>query len=288
MPVAAKPVLIVYDQVWNCKTKEYYMQNKYVGREIKTDQFKNVLSTYLNNGERLLVHHIPVLLEKIYALARIIYRLKGYRFYGCSLLFIYEGDRDVQDEYIKELEPPTLKSKRSESLDRHGGRRQEHIINLEPLRRSRSEDVLTRHVLKRAVGRKKRGEVMLRIVDFAHTTTGHDYVHYPIDENLNDWQRLSSGKGYQADVDPKTGFIYSRFPPHFEKQPDVGFLFGLKNLAEILEEIWNEESARRFKASQNSERDLLGALPTYGRDIFDLLYGSTGSPGVLDPGMLST
>jgi len=279
-------------QVWNGKTKEYYTQNKYVGREIKADQFKSVLSTFLHDGERLLVHHIPVLLQKIYGLARIIYRLKGYRFYGCSLLFIYEGDREVQDEYIKELEPPTLKSKRSESLDRHGGRSQDHIINLEPLRRSRSEDVLARPVLKRAAtGKKKRGEVILRIVDFAHTTTGHDYLHYPPDEDVDTWQRLSSGKGYQADIDPETGLIYSRFPPHFPEEPDVGFLFGLKNLASILEEIWNEESARRLKTSRfgdNSKHDALGALPTYGRDIFDSIYGSPDSPGTLDPGMLST
>lgn len=279
------------EQVWNCKTKEYYTQNKYVGREIKADQFKSVLTMFLHDGERLLVHHIPGLLQKIYALARIIYRLKGYRFYGCSLLFIYEGDREVQDEYIKELEEPSSsKTKRSESLDRRSNRYQDHIINLEPLRRSRSEDVLTRSILLKPVpGKKKRGEIMLRIVDFAHTTTGHDYLHYPANEELSNFPRLSSGKGYQADVDPETGLIYSRFPPHYPDEPDVGFLFGLKNLANILEEIWNEESARRLKSSR-FDRAIsdLGSLPTYGKDIFDLIYGTDDTSGVLDPGMLST
>ncbi|KIM25863.1 hypothetical protein M408DRAFT_57511, partial [Serendipita vermifera MAFF 305830] len=130
--------------VWNTVKKEYVSQNKYTGREIRTEDFPSVLASFFNNGECLLTYHIPLLLQKLSALAQIIYRLKGFRFYGCSLLFIYDGDATIQTEYERSI--------------------------------------------------------------------------------------LQSGKGYQAQVDPETGLLYARFPPHHPDQPDLGFLFGLKNL----------------------------------------------------------
>jgi len=80
--------------VWNNTTRSYVTQNKYNGREIKADDFASVLASFLHDGERLLVHQIPILLSKIYSLAKIVHRLKGYRFYGCSVLLIYDGDNE--------------------------------------------------------------------------------------------------------------------------------------------------------------------------------------------------
>ena len=317
-------------------------QNKYSGREIKTDDFASVIASFLHDGERLLVHQIPILLSKIYSLAKIVNRLKGYRFYGCSVLLIYDGDREVQDVLISQTcEQPSSRKQRGESLERRRNH-QKHLSgsssgkNLStstpkiyqpsdagcekldhdsqsdsppptPLRRSHSEDLMVGPVAKRChISRpRKRGEVNLRIVDFAHTTTSHDWLPYP-DPSMDKYspahfnaqhpkvEEVASGKGYVADIDPATGRIYARFPPHHPDQPDRGFLWGLKNMAETLESLWNQERVRRMKGSGSStclgsstssessihsspsstcEAEQLPPLSAYGKEIFAEIFG---------------
>ncbi|KAH7931290.1 SAICAR synthase-like protein [Leucogyrophana mollusca] len=276
-------------QVWNQTTQSYVTQDKYSGREVRADDFSSVLASFLYDGERLLVWQIPVLLQKLYALARIINRLKGFRFYGCSLLLIYDGDREAQEAFRSSaLEQPSSRSKRGESLERSRTRsigQQDHPA----LRRSHSEDLLVGPVAKRPGGRRKRGEVNVRLVDFAHTTTGRDWLPYPPPAGHDVMQQVSSSKGYQAEVDPETGLVYARFPPHFPEEPDRGFLFGLKSLTETLEKIWNEERLKRIKTARDSTSNPLCQLPPLpidGKEIFDEVFG--GPDADEDPGMLST
>jgi hypothetical protein len=182
-----------------------------------------------------------------------------------------------------------------------------------PLRRSHSEDLLLGPIAKRNGSNRprKRGELNLRLVDFAHTTTGRDWLPYPdpsFDRFSNspasapppEVEEVTSGKGYVADIDPETGLIYARFPPHYPDKPDRGFLWGLKNLAESLEKIWNEERVRRmkysslssstspssssFSASSPKEPEQLSALPTYGKEIFAQIFGEDEE----DTGMISS
>ncbi|EJD54065.1 hypothetical protein AURDEDRAFT_110697 [Auricularia subglabra TFB-10046 SS5] len=277
-------------QVWNRVEETYKTQNKYAGREVRAEEFPSVLASFFHDGERLLVHHIPSILQKLYALARIIYRLKGYRFYGCSLLFIYDGDGEVQDAALQAArESPTSRSKRGESLDRTAAY-QPHAARHTSLRRSHSEDLLVGPVAKRSHRHRKRGEVNIRIVDFAHTTTGRDFLPYPPEGILQPViAPVQSGKGYHADVDPESGLIYARFPPKHAEQPDLGFLFGLRSIARALEGIWDAERVRRFKAAAragaHASDDLLGALPGEGKEIFDAIFPGDYAP---DPGELST
>jgi len=322
--------------VWNNATQSYVTQNKYSGREIKVDDFASVLASFLHDGERLLVHQIPILLAKIYSLARIVNRLKGYRFYGCSVLLIYDGDHEIQDVLISQTcEQPSSRKQRGESLERRKNH-QRHLSGSSsgknsavptlkpfiaegekpdqdspsspkptPLRRSHSEDFMVGPVAKRCHNSRprKRGEVNLRIVDFAHTTTGHDWLPYP-DPSMDKYspahfnsqhpkvEEVASGKGYVADIDPATGCIYARFPPHHPDQPDRGFLWGLKNVAKTLESLWDQERVRRMKGSGSSagssassgssvhsspssvyEPEQLPPLSTYGKEIFAEIFG---------------
>ncbi|KAF8511727.1 hypothetical protein BU17DRAFT_54492, partial [Hysterangium stoloniferum] len=78
-------------RVWDHATQSYTTQNKYAGRDILMEDFQSVFASFLHDGEQLLVYHIPALLQKLHALEQVIKRLKGYRFYGCSLLFTYDG-----------------------------------------------------------------------------------------------------------------------------------------------------------------------------------------------------
>ncbi|QRV72719.1 inositol-hexakisphosphate kinase [Ceratobasidium sp. AG-Ba] len=276
-------------QVWNTRKQVYTTQNKYTGREIRTEDFQNTLASFFNDGERLLVYHIPPLLHKLCALARIIHRLKGYRFYGCSLLFIYDGDREAQDTYIRYVsENPSSRTKRGESLDRENGRAAEVDTTRKTLRRTASEDVLDGPPAKRNHhDKRKRGEVNIRLVDFAHTITNKEYTVVPPDYE----DEQPKGKGYGTAIDP-SGRLYARFPPHRPEEPDYGFLFGIKNLCSTLRSIWDEERGRRHKAARDGDQrvDQLPALSTEGRQIFDEIFGTSHRSGdtSVDPGMLST
>lgn len=276
-----------YFKVWNNVTQSYVTQDKYKGREIRPEDFDSVLASFLFDGENLLAYQIPVLLQKLYALARIISRLKGYRFYGCSILLIYDGDRESQEAFrASVLEHPSSRSKRGESLERRSSKLQDKIDS-PSLRRSHSEDLLVGSVAKRSSGRRKRGEVNVRIVDFAHTTTGRDWLPHPDSGNRGiPIETASSSKGYGADIDPETGLIYARFPPHYPDQPDRGFLTGLRSLTNILERIWNEERIHRIKASRDDPSIVpfqLPALPTDGKEIFNEIFDDDE-----DSGMIST
>ncbi|KAL1744292.1 SAICAR synthase-like protein [Schizophyllum fasciatum] len=281
-------------QVWNHKTQSYVTQDKYRGRELKPDDFRPVLASFLHDGERLLAHQIPTLLQKVYNLARIISRLRGYRFYGCSLLLIYDGDRESQEVFrASALENPSSRSKRGESLERQSRARSDRQREDRPLlRRSHSEDLLVGPVAARSNRRRKRGEINVRIVDFAHTTTGHDWLPHPSPSDNHKCVPLevtSSSSGYQAEVDPQTGLIYARFPPHYPEQPDRGFLWGLKSIAEALEQIWNDERIQRIKVSRDDPTAAarqLPALATDGKEIFEELFGSP--EGGEDLGCIST
>ncbi|KAF9075564.1 hypothetical protein BDP27DRAFT_1212474, partial [Rhodocollybia butyracea] len=286
-------------QVWNTQTQSYTTQDKYFGRSIQPEQFPCIptsitktlnpssfipssalspssTSFSLPSPNDILFYHIPPLLRKLYGLARIISRLKGYRFYGCSLLFIYDGDEDIQKGGDKRQ---TGKGHKQGLI---GGARHAHPPS----------------------ARSARGAVDVRLVDFAHTTTGRDWLSYPSDFDTSasavpsqthtststaptiTTTSFSSSTGYQADIDPSTGLIYARFPPHYPDEPDRGFIWGLKNLCTALEEIWEGERARREgrRDGNGDGQAELSRLPTEGREIFDEIFGG----GEDDPGMLST
>ncbi|KAG8883657.1 hypothetical protein FRB97_006146 [Tulasnella sp. 331] len=276
-------------QVWDNTTQSYATQDKYTGRDIRTEEFPSVLSSFLHDGENLLVYHIPVLLQKLYGLARLIYRLKGYRFYGCSLLFIYDGDREAQEHYKAATDAPTSRTKRGESLDRRD-RAVAPGVSKPTLRRTASEDLLLGPIAKRSHrGRRKRGELFIRIVDFAHTTTGRDYIPLSARPEVIDGTTAPNTKGYQADVDPETGLLLARFPPKRPEKPDLGFLFGIMNLCKTLETIWNEERAKRFRAAREGKIvEQLSPLSQQGKEIFSAIFERDDPFEGVDPGMLST
>ena len=262
-----------------------------------------MLASFLHDGEKLLAYHIPLILQKLSALARIVYRLTGFRFYGCSLLFIYDGDEAAQEDYhqviaetaaARTIKFPSLKRKnRARSEEREGFRKL--------IRRTHSEDILVGSVTDRAYkeSKRKRGEVNIRIVDFAHTTTGTDYLPHSNSaedpEGRSATKTVTSGKGYQAQVDPETGLLYAPFPPQNPELPDLGFLFGLKNLYASLVSIWEEEHAQRARFAREASSNLnatgidgqeplppLCSLPTEPAEIFKTIFEE------FDEGMISS
>ena len=81
-------------QVWNVKTETYIFEDKYVGRDIKAGrEFQDALTKFLYDGVSCtsVSRRIPIILEKITKLERMIRDLPGYRFYASSLLMLYDG-----------------------------------------------------------------------------------------------------------------------------------------------------------------------------------------------------
>lgn len=239
-----------------------------------------------------MIDHIPIIIRKLHRLASIILDLEGFRFYGCSLLLIYDGDRAVQSSYSKHIHLGGI-SEREEhgmndpvasvdasNMDREDNEEEDefaehrHTNTLSTRRgsppptvgrsdrRSRSADVKSslhpgRHASRHhksherphsqqpgdnntpPANKRVRGEVNIRIVDFAHTTTGQDIIPMPPGEDVS-----GLGKGYETKYDETTGKALARFPPKFGRKADMGFLFGLKSCCEALTGIWEEATGK--------------------------------------------
>jgi len=136
-------------QVYKTTTHQVKFQDKYYGRSLNPNTFQSTLKDFIHNGNKLLIHQIPVILRKLRRLAKIIRSLDNYRFYASSLLLIYDGD----DNNPRDID--------------------------------------------------------IRIIDFAHCTTGKDYLHS------------------ECRYPPSEGF-------------DKGYLLGLKNLCRSFENIYRD------------------------------------------------
>jgi len=89
-------------QIWNVKTQSYVFEDKYYGRDLKAGkEFQDALKRFFwdGTGYKAATKHIPVILEKISQLERMIRQLPGYRFYASSLLMLYDrGDGESKDK----------------------------------------------------------------------------------------------------------------------------------------------------------------------------------------------
>jgi hypothetical protein len=89
-------------QIWNVKTQSYVFEDKYYGRDLKAGkEFQDALKRFFwdGTGHQAATRHIPVILEKISQLERMVKKLPGYRFYASSLLMLYDrGDADPGTE----------------------------------------------------------------------------------------------------------------------------------------------------------------------------------------------
>jgi inositol-hexakisphosphate 5-kinase len=228
------------------------------------------------------------MLQDLHNLAAIVATLHGFRFYGCSLLFIYDGEETVQTQYLSTSpgsQPGTIGEAEDYSEHRHLPSRSEGYDEEPgaPVRRSRSADAHRTREGGRPDRdlRRKRGEVNIRIVDFAHTTTGHDFL-----PPLPNEDQSELGKGYSAVTDPKTGLPHARFPPKHSSNPDLGFLFGLKNICGALHRGWKAEAGRRDEAIRHGDCSA-GPLPSFevteNAHIFEKIF-----PQDFEVGYLST
>ncbi|KAM6928476.1 inositol hexakisphosphate kinase 1 [Xenentodon cancila] len=78
-------------QVYQLSTGHYLCRNKYYGRGLSIEGFRQALYQYLHNGKGLRRDLFEPILNKLRSLKAVLERQASYRFYSSSLLIIYEG-----------------------------------------------------------------------------------------------------------------------------------------------------------------------------------------------------
>ena len=282
-------------QIFDARTHEFIFQDKYYGRAVRPEDFSHVLERFLHNGTQLLVHHVPAMLERLARLAQVISRLRGYRFYTSSLLLIYDGDVGRQnalyDAFCAEVGTPRADTLGT-SMDTRSPSSMSSLA-LTPQSAAPQTPVpppvdipppaLESPGRANARRSRRRGEIDIRIIDFAHCTTGTDF-YFPEDGGT-----------------PGPALPIARLPMAHRDQPDAGYLWGLRCLSLALAEIWERERQRRLDAALHAlppDADAsartrataaadLGAAPMPGASLFAELFGPGGTSGSLS-GYIST
>ncbi|NXA33464.1 IP6K1 kinase, partial [Eudromia elegans] len=168
-------------QVYQLDTGHYLCRNKYYGRGLSIEGFRNALYQYLHNGLELRKDLFEPILGKLRSLKAVLERQASYRFYSSSLLIIYDGKDSRAGLCAERRAEPRLKradSALGESLPAGGA--------AEP-------------------GPSGQPKVDVRMIDFAHSTF----------------------KGFRDD-------------PTVHDGPDVGYVFGLESLINIMEQMREE------------------------------------------------
>ncbi|KAI9473216.1 hypothetical protein BX667DRAFT_470889, partial [Coemansia mojavensis] len=78
-------------QVYKADRNRYLYQDKYYGRSLNKFTFQRSLLEFLDNGETVVVFMIPALLTRLRNLYRAVEQMHGFRFFGSSLLLVYDG-----------------------------------------------------------------------------------------------------------------------------------------------------------------------------------------------------
>lgn len=81
-------------------TGHYLCRNKYYGRGLSIDGFREALYQFLHNGKGLRQDLFEPILNKLRSLKAVLEKQASYRFYSSSLLIIYEGQVRKVDLFI--------------------------------------------------------------------------------------------------------------------------------------------------------------------------------------------
>ncbi|XP_026913775.1 inositol hexakisphosphate kinase 3 isoform X2 [Acinonyx jubatus] len=156
-------------QVYQIDKKHFLCRDKYYGRKLSVEGFRQALHQFLHDGTRLRTELLEPIQRQLRALLSVIRNQSSYRFYSSSLLIIYDG-QELPERTSEGLHPPEAPQ------PDHGS----------------SSGSLSK--------------VDIRMIDFAHTTY------------KGSWNEHTTYDG-----------------------PDPGYIFGLENLIQILQDIQEGE-----------------------------------------------
>lgn len=96
-------------QVFQMNTGHYLCLNKYYGRGLTTEGFRQALYQYLHNGINVRMDLFEPILSKLKRLISVLEIQASYRFYSSSLLIIYDGiDRPRMGDPLAQETPPKV------------------------------------------------------------------------------------------------------------------------------------------------------------------------------------
>ncbi|NWJ09576.1 IP6K3 kinase, partial [Crypturellus undulatus] len=78
-------------QVYQAETGHFLCKDKYYGRKLTPEGFRQTLRQFLCNGNRLRTDLLEPIILQLKALLSVIRKQSSYRFYSSSLLIIYDG-----------------------------------------------------------------------------------------------------------------------------------------------------------------------------------------------------
>lgn len=140
-------------QVYQLDTGHYLCRNKYYGRGLSIEGFRNALYQYLHNGLDLRRDLFEPVLSKLRGLKAVLERQASYRFYSSSLLVIYDG---------KECRPDSHLDRRSEMRLKHLDTGLSEVAS--------SCGPSTSPSTSPEAGPSSPPKVDVRMIDFAHST----------------------------------------------------------------------------------------------------------------------
>ncbi|XP_077190510.1 inositol hexakisphosphate kinase 3 isoform X2 [Paroedura picta] len=88
-------------QVYQADNVQYLCNDKYYGRKLSPDGFKQALRQFLHNGIHLRTDLAEPIVYQLKVLLSIIKKQSSYRFYSSSLLIIYEGLEKMIDNHTQ-------------------------------------------------------------------------------------------------------------------------------------------------------------------------------------------
>lgn len=192
-------------QVYQLTSGHFICHNKYYGRRLTVDGFRQALHLFLHNGCRPRVDILLPLIDRLHQLYSVVQHLNTYRFYSSSLLIIYDGK--IESEKIGTC---FLQSKNAKSgicsiatpSNYHTHPMHNECTGHQPLPPDNIQEKSKSFSDQLEI---PSSSVDVRMIDFAHST----HLNLPGDQKLH------------------TG-------------PDDGYLFGLENLIAQLKIIKQE------------------------------------------------
>uniref|UniRef100_A0A8C8ZM76 Kinase n=1 Tax=Prolemur simus TaxID=1328070 RepID=A0A8C8ZM76_PROSS len=140
--------------VYQLDTGHYLCRNKYYGRGLSIEGFRNALYQYLHNGLDLRRDLFEPILSKLRGLKAVLERQASYRFYSSSLLVIYDGKECRAESY----------------LDRRSEMRLKHLDMGLPEVASSCGPSTSPSSTSPEAGPSSPPKVDVRMIDFAHST----------------------------------------------------------------------------------------------------------------------
>ncbi|CAF3298367.1 unnamed protein product [Rotaria socialis] len=123
-------------QVYQIDSRRYKFTDKYRGRVLNTEEFCSSLVQYFDNGSTQRFDVISGIIEQLEALHGIISSLVKYRFYGGSLLIVYDGSvnsKCIDVRMIDFAHTISAKTNNDESSMCHSGPDEGYLHGLESL-----------------------------------------------------------------------------------------------------------------------------------------------------------